>query len=130
MDRDTRSRVIAELHARVLGEDTPERGRRTQREIERRMKSRSESLDDLRELSNATLRSYRKKAGTDREINARWVYRALAKSKMRGGYHPEAPKATREEVGSTERESEQRRQGRKWVRRTRAQLDAARKTST
>ncbi|MYE10755.1 MAG: hypothetical protein F4X99_03640 [Gammaproteobacteria bacterium] len=125
MDRDTRSRIIAELHARVLGEDTPER------ETARRVRSRSESLDDLRELSNATLRSYRKKAGTDREINARWVYRGLAKSKMRGkGYHPEAPKATRAKVGSTEREIEQRRQGRKWVRRTRAQLDAARKTST
>ncbi|MYA78951.1 MAG: hypothetical protein F4X39_00270 [Acidobacteriia bacterium] len=61
MDRDTRSRVIAELHARVLGENTPEYKARLERRIERNMKSgkrtpfkksaAGQALDAQREVS-------------------------------------------------------------------------------
>ena len=63
----------------------------------------AEEWDTLDELSNKTLKSYRKKAKDPVNPNRRHFSRALAKSKMTGKIHPDIAPYKKTVVGSTER---------------------------
>ncbi len=68
----------------------------------------------IAELSDKTLRSYRKKTKGDDD---RWIGRAIAKAKMTGKVDPNARDETSVEIGSTEREARARRKAKKALRR-------------
>lgn len=69
----------------------------------------------LKELSNKTLGSYRRKAKSDR---SRWIGRAIAKAKMTGEIDPSATSETNVRIGSTERNRAREKQVRKALQRT------------